>query len=105
MAHSKPVSAREIAQRSSEHAFYIENLLCKNLIEVTNTGIREQVAHGKLHYECHVPTFVYGFPVFDTAYVARRLRDIYQTEGFRVAGDGTRLRIEWDRGPSPRAST
>ena len=95
-----PVSADEIARRAYEQRYLIEERVASSLVEIVNQGIRDQVAHGLMEYEFVVPSFIYGFPRFDVQYVARRLREMYQSRGFHVSGTGARARLSW-KAPQP----
>lgn len=90
-----PVSADEIARRSYQQRFMIEDRVVLNFIEVINQGIRDQVNHGLCAYAFKVPSFIYGFPRFDETYVGDRLRKLYGDKGFAVHGRGPHVRIEW----------
>lgn len=95
-----PVSADEIARRSYEHRFLIEDRVIASLVEVINEGIRDQVSHGMLQYEFNVPCFIMGFPRFDIDYVADRLRCMYRDKGFVVTGHGPSAVIQWPKKPA-----
>lgn len=90
-----PVSAEEISRRSYEQQYLIEERILLSLVEVVNQGIREQVSHGLLEYEFCVPSFIYGFPKFDVAYVGEQLRSMYADRGFQVSGTGRWVHITW----------
>lgn len=94
-----PVNADDIARRSYEQRFLIEDRVIASLVDIINHGIRDQVAHGLLTYEFCVPSFVYGFPRFDVDYVANRLRDMYANKGFEVTGEGCRAILTWSQKP------
>lgn len=105
-----PVCADEIAKKSYEQRFLIEDRVVMNFIEVVNQGIRDQVHHGLLAYEFHVPSFIYGFPKFNVDYVGERLRGLYEKRGFCVSGEGKRVRVEWPvcanaPAPTPTSTT
>ena len=93
----RPVNAKEIARRSFEHAYRIEDVLAMSLVEAANAGIQEQVAHGHLAYAFSIPPFLYGYPCFDAAYVARKVRRAYRDQGFGVEGEGLDVRLQWGR--------
>ena len=96
-----PVSAEEISTRSYEQKYLIEDKITTSLIDLVNQGIRDQVSHGLFQYECHVPSFIYGFPKFDVKYVGLRLRQMYDGQGFQVSGQGSHIKIVWKRKASP----
>lgn len=93
----RPVSAKDIARRSFEQAYHIEDVLVKSLIEAANTGIHEQVMHGHLHYAFSVPPFIYGYPCYDAHYIVDRMRQAYAQQGFDVTGEHLSIRLAWDR--------
>jgi hypothetical protein len=90
-----PVSAEDIARRSYEQRYLIEDRIVYSLIEIINQGIQDQVLHGMLDYEFCIPSFIYGFPKFDVQYVGRKLRGLYAGRGFRVQGAGRWAKLEW----------
>jgi hypothetical protein len=92
-----PVSADEIATRSYEQRYLIEEKIIMSLVETINQGIRDQVSHGLLEYEFSVPSFIYGFPKFDVDYVGAKLRQLYATKGFQVlhALGGQKATLKW----------
>lgn len=94
-AGAVPVHADDIARRSYEQQFLIEDKVIASLVEIINQGIRDQVSHGMLEYEFHVPSFIYGFPRFGVEYVALRLREMYAARGFHVTGEGSRGVVAW----------
>lgn len=95
-----PVSADDIARRSYEQRFLIEDRVIASLVEVINDGIREQVPHGLLEYDFSVPHFIMGFPRFDVEYVADRIRCMYREKGFVVTGQGARALLHWPKNPT-----
>lgn len=95
-----PVSADDIARRSYEQRYLIEDRVTASLVEVINEGIREQVSHGLLEYEFSVPHFIMGFPRFDVAYVGDRLRCMYREKGFVVTGKGASALLHWPKKPA-----
>lgn len=100
-----PVSADEIARRSYEQRYLIEDRIVLSLVEIMNQGIRDQVAHAFLHYDYDVPAFIYGFPKFHVDYVAAKLRMLYTSKGFHVTGEGRTIRVTWEtvtHPPPPR---
>ena len=94
-----PVSADEIARRSYEQRYLIEDRVIASLVEVINDGIREQVSHGLLEHDFSVPHFIMGFPRFDVEYVADRLRCMYREKGFVVTGQGASAILHWPKKP------
>lgn len=95
-----PVSADDIARRSYEQRYLIEDRVIGSLVEVINEGIRDQVKHGMLEYEFNVPSFIMGFPRFNVPYVADRLRTMYRERGFVVKGEGAQGVLYWPKKPA-----
>ena len=93
----RPVNAKEIARRSFEQAYHIEDVLAMSLVDAVNAGIQEQVSHGHLVYAFSIPPFIYGYPCYDAQYIARKVRDAYMQQGFHVHGERLDVRLSWDR--------
>lgn len=100
-----PVSAEEISRRSYEQRYLIEDKIVISLIEIINQGVREQVAHGLLEYEFSVPSFIYGFPKFDSDYVCTKLRELYASKGFTLLHEGSKTTLIWKQRTTPTTAT
>ena len=101
MSELVPVNAHEIALRSYQRRFHIEDKVAASLVEVINQGIKDKVTHGLLEYEFHVPSFIYGFPCFNVVYVHEKLRQAYRKAGFKVLPTKHGTLLRWEATPPP----
>jgi hypothetical protein len=94
------VSALEIRRKIQQNAHCVEDVLVKHFVESINTGISEQVNHGRVEFVSSIPPVRMGFPCFDSSYVAQKVREAYKASGFCVGGHGLEVIISWGLTPA-----
>lgn len=89
------MSAIEVRKKVQQNARCVEDVLVNHFIESINSGIGEEVKHGRHIFSSAVPPARVGFPCFDSLYVAEKVREAYRHAGFGVSGDGLNITITW----------
>lgn len=79
-----PLPIEAVEATTHERMFYVETKLVGPLVKDINESIAKARDSGLTSVKAYVPSFIYGFPLPDVAYLKKALAERYEKAGYRV---------------------
>lgn len=92
---NQPISLNQVHGTTCEQRYFIENIIVDYLINIINNGMKENVLYGHFNYNFDIPTFIFGYPMFDSKKVAKKIEKMFIQEGYTVNRNDLNINISW----------
>lgn len=97
-----PLPIETVEATTHERKFYVETKLVGPLVKDINESIAKARDSGLTSVKAYVPSFIYGFPLPDVAYLKEELAQRYEKAGYRVTiQKEDALEVAWQARPRP----